>query len=84
MITKDKRNGFKWGFGTALVGIALAWLLGVAHTNDQQNLDALANLHAKELAQCWSEIEDEQVCKIEYIKDRTDTVIGAKVTKEAK
>ena len=61
-----------------------AGLLIIAHKQDQANKDALANLHATELAQCWAEIEDGQVCKIEYIKDRTDTVIGAKVTKEDK
>lgn len=81
-MSNDKRTGFRWGFGVAIAGIALAWLLGIAGSNEQQQLDALAELHSKELATCWQSIEEGQVCKIEYIKDRTDTVIGAKVIKE--
>lgn len=63
------------------LGIALGCLFAIANRQDQQQLDALANLHAKELAVCWSEIEDGQICKIEYTYDRTDTPVSAKVIK---
>lgn len=80
MINQDKRNGFKWGIGVAIVGVAIAWLLGLANANDQQNKDKLAELHAGELSACWAEVEAKGgTCKIEYLKDRTDTIYGAKV-----
>ena len=65
-----------------LFAIILALLISKASQNEQQQKDALANLHAKELALCWNEIEDGQICKIEYIYDRTNTPIGAKVIKQ--
>ena len=78
------RKNFFYGFGAALVGIALAWLLGIVAKEDQAQLDALTALHAKELSTCWAEVGVGETCKIEYIRDRTDTVIGAKVIKESK
>lgn len=68
--------------GIVMMAIALGLLFNIAKQNDQRQLDALANLHAQELAHCWNEIEDGQICKIEYIKDRTNTVVSAKVIKE--
>lgn len=61
--------------------IALGCLFAIARKQEQQQLDALANLHAKELELCWHEIEDGQICKIEYIYDRTNTPVSAKVMK---
>lgn len=81
-MTNEEKSGIRLGLALAIAGLALAWLLGLATTNEQHQMDALAELHAKELATCWQSIEDGQVCKIEYIRDRTDTVIGAKVVKE--
>lgn len=62
--------------------IALGCLFAIARKQEQQQMDTLANLHAQELAVCWSEIEDGQICKIEYIYDRTNTVVSAKVIKQ--
>ena len=50
---------------------------------DQKQQDKLAQLHAGELSACWKEVEEKGgICRIEYIKDRTDTIIGAKVVRE--
>ena len=84
MNNQAKRNGFKWGFGLAVAGFAFAWLLGIANTNDQCNKDKLAELHAGELSACWAEVEaNGGTCRIEYLKDRTDTIYAAKVVREA-
>lgn len=62
-----------------------AGLLFIAHKQDQQNKDTLASLHAGELSACWDEVKEQGgTCRIEYIKDRTDTIIGAKVIREGK
>lgn len=83
MYNQDKRNGFKWGFALAIAGIAIAWLLGIINANDQANKDKLAELHAGELSACWAEVKESGgTCKIEYLKDRTDTIYGAKVVRE--
>ena len=83
MISQDKREGFKLGIAFMLIAIAVAWLLGIANKQDQENKDALAQLHAGELSACWAEVKETGgTCRIEYIKDRTDTVIGAKVIRE--
>lgn len=85
MINQDKREGIKIGIAFMIVAIAVAWLLGIANKQDQSNKDALAELHASELSACWDEVrENGGTCKIEYIKDRTDTIIGAKVIREGK
>lgn len=62
--------------------IALGCLFAIARKQEQQQMDTLANLHAQELALCWNEIEDGQICKIEYIYDRTNTIVSAKVIKQ--
>lgn len=83
-MNNDKRAGFKLGLGLAILGFALAWLLGIANNNDQANKDKLAELHSAELSACWNEVHEHGgTCRIEYIKDRTDTIIGAKVLREA-
>ena len=79
-MTNEKRSGIKIGLGIAIVGFALAWLLGIANNNEQANKDKLAELHSAELASCWNEVhENGGTCRIEYLKDRTDTIYGAKV-----
>lgn len=61
-----------------------AGLLIIAHNQDQANKDKLAELHASELSACWNEVkENGGTCRIEYLKDRTDTIYGAKVVREA-
>lgn len=67
----------------AFIAVALfAGLLVIAHNNDKANEDKLAELHAAELSACWNEVKEQGgSCRIEYIKDRTDTVIGAKVVR---
>jgi hypothetical protein len=84
MINNDKRSGFKWGLGVAIIGFALAWLLGIAGSQEQAQKDKLAELHSAELSACWSEVNQHGgTCRIEYLKDRTDTIYGAKVIREA-
>lgn len=79
----ENKKSFMWGFGVAIVGFALAWLLGLVNSGEQANKDKLAELHAGELKACWEQVEQTGgVCRIEYIKDRTDTIIGAKIIKE--
>ena len=82
-LTRDTRIGINWGIGFSIVAIMLAWLCGVAFKGDQKQQDKLAQLHAGELSACWKEVEEKGgICRIEYIKDRTDTIIGAKVVRE--
>lgn len=79
-MSNDKRSGIKIGLGIAVLGFALAWLLGIANSNDQANKDKLAELHSAELSACWERVSEEGgTCRIEYLKDRTDTVYGARV-----
>ena len=62
-----------------------AGLLIIAHGQDQANLDKLASLHEAELTACMKETAGTgETCRIEYLKDRTDTVYAAKVVREAK
>lgn len=78
-MTNDKRTGFAWGLGFAIVGFALTWLLGIANDGDQANKDKLAEMHQAELTAC---IESGSKCRIEYLKDRTGTIYAARVVKE--
>ena len=81
----EKIKGFMWGFGASIVGLALAWLLGLVHSQEQAQMDRLAQLHAAELSTCWSQVEETGgTCRIEYLKDRNDTIYGAKVIREVK
>lgn len=76
---------FLWGFGAALTGVALAWLLGIAFNQENDQMEKLARLHAAELSTCWSEVEESGgTCRIEYLRDRTNTIYGAKVIREVK
>lgn len=60
-----------------------AGLLIIARNQDKANLDSLASLHEAELTACIKETENTgETCRIEYLKDRTDTVYAAKVVKE--
>lgn len=72
---------------TAIAFIAtaiFALLLIIAHNQEKANQEKLAQLHAGELSACWQEVKEHGgSCRIEYIKDRTDTIIGAKVIMEA-
>lgn len=80
MISSEKRSGIRWGFGLAIAGVAIAWLLGIANGQEQANKDRLAELHSAELSACWAEVNEKGgTCKIEYLKDRTDTIYGAEV-----
>ena len=76
---------FLWGFGIAIVGFAIAWLLGIANSQEDCQKQSLAEYHAVELKSCLEATEGtDQTCRIEYLKDRTDTIYGAKVVREAK
>lgn len=60
-----------------------AGLLVIAGKQDQANKDKLMELHSAELSACWNEVQEHGgTCRIEYIKDRTNTIIGAKVIRE--
>lgn len=78
-----QNKGFFWGFGVAIIGIAIAWLLGIVSKQEQAQIDALAELHSKELTACLEQAGAGTTCKIEYLRDKTDTVYGARVVKEA-
>lgn len=81
---EDKRKGFMWGVGAAIAGLAIAWLLGIVNSEEQAHKDKLAELHSAELSACWAEVHEHGgTCKIEYLKDRTDTIYAAKVVREA-
>ena len=46
-------------------------------------MDKLTALHAGELKACIEETKDQGIsCRIEYLKDRTDTIYAARVVKE--
>lgn len=82
-MNQDKRNGFKLGVAFMVVATAIAWLLGLAGKQDEQNKTALAELHSAELSTCWAKANEYGgSCRIEYLKDRTDTIYGAKVIYE--
>lgn len=77
-MNKDMRKGFRWGLGAAIVGVAIAWLLGFVHCEEKAQKDRLAELHEAELKACMAEYGN---CRIEYLKDRTDTIYAAKVVR---
>ncbi len=70
------RSGFAFGIGCALVGLAIAWLLGWVVRDDCAQKDRLRKMHEAELSAC---IKEHGKCHIEYLKDRTDTIYAAKV-----
>lgn len=81
----DRAKGFLWGIGACVTGIAIAWLLGIVHDGEQANMKKLAETHQAELIACLTVAKDTgETCRIEYLKDRTDTIYGAKVVREAK
>ena len=76
---------FMLGFGAAVVGMAIAWLLGIVSSQENCQKQALAEYHAAELTSCLKATEGtDQTCRIEYLRDRTNTIYSAKVVKEAK
>lgn len=81
----NHRNETIWGgIIAALVTTILAILIFIACKQDQANKDRLNELHAGELSACWQEVQEKGgICRIEYLKDRTDTVYGARVIREA-
>ena len=84
-MSRDKQKGFMWGIGAAAIGLAIAWLLGLAGSGEQANKDKLAELHKAELVACQAEVAERGgTCRIEYLKDRTDTIYAAKVVREDK
>ncbi len=79
----EKMKGFMWGIGACAAGFALAWLLGIANNGEQANMKKLAKLHEAELTACLESTKGtDKTCRIEYLKDRTDTIYAAKVIKE--
>ena len=79
-----KNNEISWGLIIAIVvGMILAVLIVIACKQDEANKAKLSQLHAGELAACWQEVQSSGgTCRIEYLKDRTDTVYAAKVVRE--
>lgn len=80
----NNKSELAWGIIIAIiVGIILAMLIVIACKQEQANKSKLTELHAGELAACWQEVQEKGgTCKIEYLKDRTDTIYGAKVIRE--
>ena len=65
--------------GLIIGGIAIKSALVM----ENQQKDQLANLHAKELSVCWEKaVENGGTCRIEYLRDRTNTIYGAEVIME--
>lgn len=81
-----KNNEVSWGLIIAVIaGMILALLIVIACKQEEANKDKLSQLHAGELAACWQEVQDKGGnCRIEYLKDRTDTIYAAKVVREVK
>ena len=79
-----KNNEISWGLIIAVIaGIILALLIVVACRQEDANKRKLSELHAGELAACWNEVQEKGgSCRIEYLKDRTDTIYAAKVVRE--
>lgn len=83
MVNQDKREGIKLGIAFAAIAIAVAWLLGIAGRQEEHSKATQAELHSAELATCWDKANTEGgVCRIEYLRDRTDTIYAAKVVYE--
>lgn len=79
----EKAKGFMWGIGACATGFALAWLIGIANNGEQANKEKLAEMHKAELTACMEATKGtNQTCRIEYLKDRTDTIYAARVIKE--
>lgn len=78
-MSEEMRRGFRWGVGAAVVGLAIAWLLGIAKCQEEVNKASLKEMHEAELNACIAQFGK---CRIEYLKDRTDTVYSAKVVRD--
>lgn len=63
--------------------IVLGMIIKSSLAMESQQKDQLANLHAKELSVCWEKaVENGGTCRIEYLRDRTNTIYGAEVIME--
>lgn len=80
----ENKSEVSWGLVIAIIaGIILALLIVVACRQEDANKRKLSELHAGELAACWNEVQEKGgSCRIEYLKDRTDTIYAAKVVRE--
>ena len=77
-MSAEMRKGFRWGIGSAIVGIAIAWLLGIANNQELEQKASLEEMHKAEIEACIAENGE---CRIEYLRDRTNTIYAAKVVK---
>lgn len=63
--------------------IVLGMIIKSSLVMEKQQKDQIASLHAQELSICWEKaIENGGTCRIEYLRDRTNTIYGAEVILE--